>query len=97
MKKMYPHLPNDQIRKCRKGYFEAICTDLVKENDHLLNSETENKFFVGTKTQAEQSKALQMFSLVFSTFMETDDMEIFLPYLFKLFSLHLFKLGSIFI
>lgn len=57
MKKMYPHLPNYQIRKCRKGYFEASCTDLVKENDHLLNSETENKFFVETKTRAEQGIA----------------------------------------
>lgn len=55
MKKMYPHLPNDQIRKCRKGYFEAILHRLGKVNDHLLNSETENKFFVETKTQVEQS------------------------------------------
>lgn len=66
MNKMCLHLPNGQIRKCRKGYSKAICMYLVKQNDHPLISETENKFFVETKTQAEQSKALQeMFSIVF--------------------------------
>lgn len=67
MNKMYPHLPNDQTRKCRKGYYKAICMHLVKQNYHLLNSETENNFFfVETKAQAEQSKALQeMFSIMF--------------------------------
>lgn len=57
MNKRYPHLPNDEIKKCRRGYFKAICTHLVKQNDHLLNSETENNFFVETKTRAEQGIA----------------------------------------